>query len=341
MDYALSASDIAGIKSLLAHPKKIVITTHSSPDGDAIGSSLALYHLFARLGHSVTVITPNSYPDFLHWLPGNNSVVEYELQKEKAKTITLGADIIFCLDYNALHRMDEYGTVAGSSKAVKFIIDHHQQPDNYAKYILSVPSACATAELVFEFMEMIGVAHFLDKDIAACLYTGILTDSGSFRFPSTTAKTHRIVSALIETGIHHDEIYNRIFDSYSFDRLKLIGYALLEKLVVFPEYRTALISLTIEERKRFNHKKGDTEGLVNYGLSVEGVNFAILLIEKKDRIKISFRSKGNFSVNEFARAHFEGGGHINAAGGKSMLTLKETIDKIVGLLPKYKEISKF
>lgn len=333
----MTTEDISRIKELLSSPKKIIITTHRSPDADAIGSSLGLYHFLLKKKHDVIVITPNSYPEFLHWLPGNKDVINYEGKKNRAKKLVMDAELIFCLDYNALKRMEEFGEVVGESKAIKILIDHHQQPDKFPDYILSDVTASSTAQLIYRFIEMLGEEKMVNSEIAECLYAGIMTDTGSFRFSSTSSETHRIVAKLIDAGVKPDKIYNLIFDDNSVDRMNLLGYTLLHKLKYFPEYRTAMISLTRVELKQFKYKQGDTEGFVNYPLSIKGVRLSALMIEKKGLIKLSFRSKGSFSVNKFSREHFSGGGHNNAAGGESRVSMDETVNKFLSLLPLYKD----
>lgn len=333
----MTSQDIIKIKELLSSPKKIIITTHRSPDADAIGSSLGMWHFLKKKKHDVIVITPNAYPEFLHWLPGHRGVIKYEEKKKDAKKLVKGAELIFCLDYNALKRMEEFGEVVGDSKAIKILIDHHQQPEDFPDYTFSDVTASSTAQLVYRFLELLEEDHLVDAAMAECLYAGIMTDSGSFRFSSTTSDTHRVVAKLIDAGARPDKIYNRIFDDNSVERMNLLGYTLLHKIKYFPEYRTAMISLTQDELKQFRHRQGDTEGFVNYPLSIKGVRFSALLIEKKDLIKLSFRSKGSFSVNKFARMNFAGGGHDNAAGGESRASLDETVNKFISLLPQYKE----
>ena len=330
----MKANKVKEIRTFLSKPKNIVIVTHWSPDGDAMGSSLGLYNYLIQKKHKVTVITPNDYPSFLFWLPGNNKVINFSSSAKPAKTAVAKADIIFCLDFNSLKRIDALGNEVGKSKALKCIIDHHLQPDDFADFMLHDIQACSTCELIYDFMELMGDKKLINKKISNCLYTGIMTDTGSFRFPSTKSKTHRIVADLIEAGAENSEIHNRIYDGNTEDKLKLLGYCLAEKLTVFKEYGTAFFSLSADELKRFNYKKGDTEGVVNYALSIEGINFAAFFVERDGEIKTSFRSKGDFNVNLFARKHFNGGGHANAAGGMSELTLDETIIKFVSLLSK-------
>ena len=325
------------LKELLAEPKKIVITTHKGPDGDAIGSSLGLYNYLIKKGHQVQVITPNEYPLFLHWMKGNNHVIQFIKEPEAAERITIDAEIIFCLDFNTLSRIDTFAPVVEQTKAFKVLIDHHQQPDEF-DFTFSDTKACSTAQLIYEFLDMFGDLDTIDKDIAECLYAGIMTDTGNFRFPSVTAKTHEIVAFLISKGAKHDKVYDLVHDNNSINRLKLLGYCLNEKLEILPDYSTAIISLTSDELNRFQYQKGDTEGVVNYALSIEGISVAAFFVEREGIVKISFRSKGSFSVNQLARDHFNGGGHINAAGGVYGTKVKEAIEKFKSILPNYQSL---
>jgi phosphoesterase RecJ-like protein len=333
----LNPVQVKKVKALLSKPKNIVIVTHWSPDGDAIGSSLALYNYLVKKDHKVTVITPNDYPSFLTWMKGNNRILDFQKKEAPAKKACAKADLIFCLDFNSLKRIDKLGDEVSASDAVKFIIDHHLQPEDFADFMLHSVAACSTCELVYDFINLMGDKKLIDKDIANCLYTGLMTDTGSFRFPSTTAKTHLILSELIKAGAENSEIHNRIYDDNTESRLKLLGYCLNEKLTVMKEYRTAFFALSSDDLDRFNYKKGDTEGVVNYALSIAGIRFAAFLVERDGIVKTSFRSKGSFNVNKFARTHFSGGGHANAAGGMSELPLNKTIDKFVSLLPQYEK----
>lgn len=333
----MNTTQVKEVKALLNEPKKIVIITHWSPDGDAMGSSLGLYNYLIQKKHKVTVITPNDYPSFLFWLPGNKHVINNSLKPAIARKAVAKADIIFCLDFNSLKRIDTLGDeVAKAKKAVKFIIDHHLQPEDFADYMLHSIEACSTCELVYDLIELMEDKKLLNKAIANCLYTGIMTDTGSFRFPSTTSKTHRIIAGLIDAGANNAEIHDRVYDGNSEEKIKLLGYCLAEKLTVLQEYSTAFFSLRDDELKRFDYKKGDTEGVVNYALSIAGIRFAAFFVERDGEVKTSFRSKGSFNVNLFARKHFNGGGHANAAGGSADLTLDETVIKFVSLLPDYK-----
>lgn len=331
-------AQISEVKSILSSPKSIVIVPHKNPDGDAMGSTLALYHYLRSYEHNATIIAPNDYPDFLKWLPGDKTVLKYDSQQEECDALIKQAEIIFTLDFNALHRAGEQlGNTIASNDCTKIMIDHHQQPDNYAKYTYSDVSMSSTCEMVYNFIEMLGDTNKINAPIATCLYVGIMTDTGSFRFPATTSRTHQVIGDLIDKGANNSQIHNNIYDTNSFNRLQLLGRA-LQNLEVIPELRTAYITLSQAELDEYSFKKGDTEGFVNYALSVKDIIFAAIFIEnhQDDIIKISLRSKGTFSVNEFSRAHFNGGGHTNAAGGRSESDLQATIDKFISILPNYK-----
>ncbi|AVR45931.1 DHH family phosphoesterase [Christiangramia fulva] len=331
-------SRIFEITAELAKAENIVIVPHKGPDGDAIGASLGLLHYFKNKGHKAKVIAPNDYPHFLKWLPGNEEVINYEQSKTEAEKLISEAEIIFTLDFNDLSRAGDMQEVLKTSKAVFVMIDHHQEPSDYAEFTYSDATMSSTCEMVYEFLHKLRADKEITPEIATCLYTGIMTDTGSFRFSSTSSDTHRAVAELIDRGAKNFEIHSRVFDTNSENKLQLLGTA-LQNLKVNKKFKTAYISLSQEELQRHNFKKGDTEGFVNYGLSLEGIIFAVIFIEKEneDLVKISFRSKGDFDVNQFARKHFEGGGHINAAGGKSNLSLNDTIVKFNRILPEYKE----
>ncbi len=333
----MNERQIAELKALLSSPKSIVIVPHKNPDGDAMGSSLALHHYLIKKGHDSTVIAPNDYPQFLKWIPGDSDVLIYENESERSDTTISQADLIFTLDFNALHRTGKMEHVLEQSKAIKILIDHHQQPDDYAAFMYSDSSMSSTCEMVYHFINMLGDLEHIDQRIATCIYVGIMTDTGSFRFPSTTSLTHKVIADLIAKGADNAAIHNNIYDTNSFNRLQLLGRA-LNNLHVLDQYHTAYIVLTQNDLNEFHFQKGDTEGVVNYALSVEGVKFAVIFIEQQQEsiVKMSLRSKGNFDVNNFAREHFGGGGHINAAGGRSELTLRDTIDKFIAILDAYK-----
>lgn len=331
-------TELVLLKELLATPKKIVIVPHKNPDGDAMGSTLALCQYLTKTGHNATVVSPNDYPKFLKWLPFEKEVVKYDLQTQRAKRLIKDAELIFTLDFNSLSRVGELQYELEKATAQFIMIDHHQQPDDYAVVTYSDVTVCATCQMVYHTFEMLDATHLVDGDMATCLYTGIMTDTGSFRFRSTTATTHRVIADLIEKGANNAFIHQQIFDSNSYERMQLLGKA-LTNLVKLDEYKTAFITLSQEELDKHNYQKGDTEGFVNYGLSLDEVVLALIFIENKQEgiVKISLRSKGDFSVNLMAREHFEGGGHTNAAGGKSDRNLQETVDYFISILPQYKE----
>ena len=328
-------SDIQAIALLLATPKKIAIIPHRGPDGDAMGATLALYHFLLKLNHQPTVIAPNEFPEFLAWLPGSENVLVYEKDKETTTKVIQESELIFTLDFNALHRVGEMENILKTLSTPFIMIDHHQKPDDYATYTYSDTAFGSTCEMIYNFIGFLDHKNLMDKTIATCIYTGILTDSGSFKFPKTTGTTHRVVADLIDLGVENSEVPNLLFDNHSYNRLQLLGRA-LQNLKVLPVQRTSYITLTQEELDAFDYVKGDTEGIVNYGLTIKGIVFTAIFIENQEEkiIKISFRSQGDFDVNQFARDHFNGGGHINAAGGKSELSMEETIQKFENLVIK-------
>lgn len=331
--------DIEAIKVLLASPKKITIIPHRNPDGDAMGSTLALYHFLLKQQHDAVVISPNEFPDFLAWLPSSDKVVVFEKDTENCIKRLQQSDIIFTLDFNALHRVGDAMETALKALDKTFImIDHHQFPDGFSRYTFSDTSYGSTCEMVYHFIHQLDQENLIDKTIATCIYTGIVTDSGSFRFPATTSTTHRVVADLIDHGIENSAIHNQLFDTSSYNRLQLLGRA-LQNMKLMPEYKTSYITLSQEELDHFNYQKGDTEGIVNYGLTIDGIDLTAIFIENKDEgiVKISFRSQGSFDVNQFSRNYFGGGGHINAAGGKSVKSLPETIAEFERIVKEVKK----
>lgn len=322
--------------SLLQQPKNIVITTHQKPDGDAMGSSLGLFHFLQILGHQVTVISPTNWADFLKWMPGADKVIDFEKEQEKAKTITEKADVIFCLDFNTLSRIKYFGNIVESANAIKVLIDHHQQPqENVFTYGVSNTAKSSTCEMVYDFIVAAGFQSKINIDIATCLYTGTMTDTGSFRFSSTTAAVHKMVAFFLELGINHTKIHDNIFDSFLENRLRFIGNALLNRMEVFYEYNTAVMCIPKTDLKKYDIKTGDTEGLVNYLQSITGIKLAAIVIDREEERKWSFRSKDGFDVNEFARKHFEGGGHKMAAGGRSGDSLQNTYNYFLTVIKQY------
>lgn len=321
------------LKNLLSVKQNVVITTHVNPDGDAIGSSVALLNFLIKMGHDVSVIVPNDYPDFLKWMKNDELIINYSNSKNESQEKIKNASLIFCLDFNNLNRINEIGDYISESKAKKVLIDHHLDPSDFYDFKIHDVKASATAELVYNFLIELD-SNAVDKDISEALYTGILTDTGSFKF-SMSPKVHKIVSDLMIRGVDIGFINNKIYDSNSLDKLKLIGYALSEKLEVISNGNAAYIVLSRKDLKDHNFKKGDTEGLVNYALSISNVNMAVLIIETKERIKFSFRSIGQFSVNEFAKKYFNGGGHKNAAGGSLEDKLSVALEKFLKDMSKY------
>ncbi len=315
----------------------IVVTTHHKPDGDAMGSSLALFGYLTALGHSVRVITPTDYPSFLHWMPNHEDVLIYEEKEVICSELTLQADLIFCVDFNDLKRINQFGAVVAKADAKKVMIDHHLEPAGFDDYRFWTVEASSSCELVYDFIKKANDTHLINQNIANCLYTGMMTDTGSFRYRGTSSNTHRIIADLIDRGAQNSLIHELVYDTNTVTRLKLMGFILYEKIEILSEFNTALIHLSHDELMRFDIRTGDTEGFVNFGLSIDGIRFSVLIIDRTKLVKMSFRSKGDFSCNEFARAHFEGGGHKNAAGGQSNKSLDETVAKFKEILPTYKD----
>jgi len=324
------------IEEILKNSEKIVITTHQSPDGDAIGSSLALCGYLKKKGFDVSVVVPDSFPKFLKWMEGAKDVLVYEQDGNKVEELIASADLIFSLDYNDLKRVGGVGELIANSSAYKAMIDHHLHPSDFADWMCSDTTSCSTAQLIYNFIEDFNDLELIDNQIAEGIYCGIMTDSGSFRFPSVQAKTHLIAADLINRGLNHSKVHELVHDVNTLPKLHLLGFALNEKLKVLPNVPVAVIALSWEELRQFHYKKGDTEGLVNYALSIEGVEMAAFIKEDDNKVKMSFRSKGDIAVNEFSNLYFSGGGHKNAAGGISDVSLEETVElfesKIVDFL---------
>lgn len=331
--------NLAELKEILTQPQNIVITTHHKPDGDALGSSLGLYHYLKQKQHHVTVITPTDYPDFLAWMPGNPDVIIYTEKKEKSTQLVQQADLIFCLDFNSLSRINDLGEVVKLSSGKKIMIDHHLDPEDFDDFRYWNTKASSAAQLVYEFIaQLLGDKNSITADVATCLYTGIMTDSGSFRFPTTTANVHRITADLIDLGADNSAIHQSVYNHASENRLRFLGYCLSNKLEVLHEFNTALITVDREEMNRFKIVTGDTEGVVNYALSISNIRLAAFIIERTDKIKLSLRSSGTFPANEICKNYFHGGGHRNAAGGQSENTLEQVIHQFKTLLPDYKNL---
>lgn len=333
----MNLEDITTVKSILSQPQKIVIIPHKNPDGDAVGSCLGLCSFLKEKGQKANVVAPNDYPKFLKWMPENESILNFEKENSQAKALLEEATIIFTLDFNDLSRTGQLEAILKEKECDFIMIDHHQKPSDYARVTYSDVSMSSTCEMVYNFIEYLGGVDSITQNIATNLYTGIMTDTGSFKYRSTSSRTHRVVADLIDRGADNMKIHENVFDTNSPSRLHLLGVA-LSNMVILEEYNTAYITLTQEELDANDFEKGDTEGFVNYGLTLEGIIFAVIFIENKEEgiIKISFRSIGDFSVNEFARNHFHGGGHDNAAGGRSEVSMEDTIAQFNTILKEYK-----
>jgi phosphoesterase RecJ-like protein len=333
--------NLTDLKALLTESKKVAIVTHFKPDADALGSSLGLAGFLRKGGHHVDVITPSDYPEFLAWMPGSETVIAFSKKskesEQKCATIFAVADVIFCLDFSSLGRINELSEMVRNSSAVKVMIDHHLEPEQFADFEKWDVKEASTAQLVYDFIVSLGEKQLIDASIANCLYAGLMTDTGGFRHNNTTAREFKVAEELTSLGANPSEVARQVYEANSLGRLRLTGYVLNQKLMVLPQYRTAYMTLSQDELKRFEVQTGDTEGLVNYGLSIKDVQLSVLMYDRGEEIKISFRSLGAFSVNELARVHFEGGGHRNASGGSSHLSLDQTLEKFLKVLPDYKE----
>lgn len=320
----------------LSQPFRAVITMHQKPDGDAMGSTLGLYHFLKQLGHDVTVISPTNWAGFLNWMPGVDTVIDFESRKTQALELIATADVIFCLDFNVLHRTKHMEHPLAQANCTRVLIDHHQQPQvEMFHFGVSDTSKSSTCEMVYDLIIGSGHAHLLNIPMAECLYTGLMTDTGSFRFPATTAAVHRMAAQLKDTGMNHTRVHEQIYDCFLENRLRFIGHALLNRMEVLYQYNTALMYISKSDLQRFDIKTGDTEGLVNYLLTIQGIRLGAIVIDRDEERKWSFRSKGGFDVNTFARTHFEGGGHMNAAGGRDSDSLENTVHKFKQILEQY------
>ncbi len=320
---------------LLDKTQAIAIVVHANPDGDAIGSALGLYGFLRNEGFAhVEVVSPNAYPSFLHWMPGNASVIIAEKAGDKALSIISNADLLFCLDFNGFGRTDQLEQALEKSKADKVMIDHHPQPEDGFDVVFSDTIASSTAELVYECIAALKGGDAVTLEMAQCLYAGIVTDTGSFSYGCNNPRTYEIVARLIEKGVDGAYLHRLIYSTYSVDRMRLLGYCLSKKLEVIEAHQAAYISLTKKDLERFNHHEGDTEGVVNYALDIRGINLAALFMEKDDHVKVSFRSAGDLDVNRLARRYYHGGGHKNAAGGKSLENMENTLAAFDALIKK-------
>lgn len=331
--------ELESLREFISLPKKIVITTHHKPDADALGSSLGMANYLIKKGHEVDVVTPSDYPSFLHWMKGNKKVINFEDPADQKKAIKKieAAEVIICLDFSCLSRLNEMQTYIKNSTAYKVNIDHHQDPKNFSDFNYWSTAAAATCELVYDLIVKMGDHDLIDKDIAECLYAGIMTDTGGFKHPNTTKNVHLVTAELIGLGADNTKISKLIYDTNSIDKLKFLGFAISRRLTILENLHTAYFSISKKDLKKYNSQTGDTEGLVNYALSLEGIKIAALFTERDDAIKISFRSTHDVSINKFAAAFFDGGGHKNASGGKSELGLKETTERFEKLIKKNKK----
>lgn len=333
----LDKKQIAEIKQLLDGKKKIAIVSHNNPDGDAIGSSLAMYHYLKNNGHEVASIVPNMFPGFLAWLPGADKILIYTEAAKEIQKILGESYIIFCLDFNAINRLGPAAEIVERSPAVRIMIDHHVDPvETDFNYCFSTIETSSTGELVYDFIDLLGDTGNINREIAEAIYTGIVTDTGSFSYAASNPKTYTITAELIARGVDAEKVHRLIYDTFSENRLRLLGHAINNNMVVWDELHTAIIFLSKKDLNKFNYQVGDIEGLVNYPLMMEKINMSLLLTERDNMIRLSFRSKGEFSVNKLARSHFNGGGHRNAAGGKSFTSMEKTIEEVKKVLNNYK-----
>ncbi|RZA00980.1 MAG: bifunctional oligoribonuclease/PAP phosphatase NrnA [Sphingobacteriaceae bacterium] len=331
--------DLVSLIDLLATPQQIVITTHHKPDGDAMGSSLGLYNCLIQLGHHAKVIAPTDYPDFLTWMPGNEEVIIYTENTQQSADLIANASLIFCLDFNNLSRINEMGELVRASKALKVMIDHHLEPEDFDDYRHWDIKACATAQLVYDFIaNQLNHKELINADVATCLYTGIMTDSASFRLPNTTSAVHRVVADLIDAGAVNWRIHELVYNSANENRLRFLGHCLTNCLEILPEYNTAIIAVSKQDIEKYDVNTGDTEGIVNYALAIASIRLAAFIVERDDKVKLSLRSKAEFPANEICKKYFNGGGHRNAAGGQSNDSLEEVINQFKLILPEYKKL---
>lgn len=315
----------------------IVIFGHVNPDGDAMGSTLGLYHYLKSSKTEVSVIVPNDFPAFLKWMPDSENIIVFDKNKKKAGEKINEADLMIVCDFNDPKRCNGISEFINSSKCTKIMFDHHPQPTDFVDHMISDTTVSSTCELVFEYIKEIEGEQIKGQEMAQCLLTGIITDTGLFNHNSETTRTFEIVSELLQLGANKSLIIKKLYNEYPITRMQLLGNTLHNRLHFFPEYGASYIYLSKEDQKNFNYQIGDSEGFVNIALSIQGANFAAIFIEKDDLIKASFRSKGNFDVNQFARKYFNGGGHKNAAGGKSFTELNKTLETFVNLLSEYKD----
>lgn len=326
---------IEQVSDLIDRHDNIVIVCHVSPDGDAIGASLGLWHFLNALDKSVTVVVPDAMPDNLLFLKGTKDILVHEKYPEFAEETVSKADLIFCLDFNALKRLDKLAKAVELSDAKKVMIDHHLNPESFCDVTISHPEISSTSELIFRLICRMGMFDLLSVNCGNAIYVGMMTDTGNFTYNSNKAEIYFIIGELVKKGINKDALYDRIFNTNSADKVKLNGYAIAEKMKVYAQHRAAMITLSLHELNRFHYRKGDTEGLVNVPLSIDRIVFSVFFREDTDFIKVSLRSKGDFPVNKIAAEYFNGGGHLNASGGEFFGTMEEAMACFERILPLY------
>jgi len=325
------------VQKYISNAERIVIVVHVGPDGDAMGSSLGLWHYLMTLNKEPVIIVPTAYPDFLSWMPGSECVMVYEENKVTSEEFLAGADLIFALDFNDPKRMGNLSDAVMATTVPKILVDHHLHPSDFADVVISLPELSSTSELIFRLICRLGDFSKINLAGAECIYTGMMTDTGGFTYNSNKQEIYTIISELIKLGVDKDDIYRKVFNTYSADRLRLMGFCLYKKMKIYPEYKAALITLTAKELSMFNFKNGDSEGFVNIPLSIEGVDFSVFMREDNERIKLSFRSQGTFPANKVATDLFNGGGHLNAAGAESSASMSDTVAKFEDALENYKD----
>lgn len=331
----IAEDQIQQAKSLLKKAKKVAILSHQGPDGDAVGSSLAMADFLKQQGKHVQVIFPDVFPEFLLWLPGSEKALLYALQPKACESFLMSSDVVMCLDFNHLKRMGHLGEVVSQSPAKRILIDHHPNPDNFADVSMSYPSVSSTCELVFRYICRSGSFDEMTKECAECVYTGMMTDTGAFTYNSNRAEMYFIVSELLNKGVDKDAIYNKVFNTWSADRMRLMGFVLNERMKLYPQYKTAIMYLTLDDLSGFQYQVGDTEGFVNLPLSINDIVCSVFVREDVDKVKMSFRSQGTFPVNQLAAKLFNGGGHLNAAGGEYHGTVEDALKILEDALPDF------
>lgn len=329
---------IRNFESLIANSSKsIVVIPHTNPDGDAMGSVLGLWRVLKNAGFKVKVVSPTKYPEFYHWMDGHDEVIIFSHHPKQSARALEESDLIICMDFNQLSRLGEMRPLIENYPGKKILVDHHPYPGNFTDLIISDITFSSTAELIFSVLQSTSLAQFIDRDAATSFFTGIMTDTGSFDFNVSNPNTFEVVAQLTRMGIDQLDIHSKVYDNYSADRMRLMGFCLSNRMTVYPEYHAASMYITLEDQKAFNFKTGDNEGFVNMPLSIKGVVFSVLFTEKEKYVKVSFRSKGEFAVNEVSEKYFNGGGHRNAAGGEFYASLPEALDQFEKLLPEFED----